>query len=71
MTREYATPVANEIGLQIRSLCPLKDVTSWLNMDETTKAIVIQAILDKFDIGDDFHNDLHSQQIVNKKTYTL
>ncbi|KAL7184287.1 hypothetical protein ACSBR2_026441 [Camellia fascicularis] len=32
-------------------------------MDETTKATVIQAVLDKFDVGDDFHNDLHAQQI--------
>ncbi|KAL7196660.1 hypothetical protein ACSBR1_036638 [Camellia fascicularis] len=47
MTRYYATPVANELGLQIRSLCPLKDVTSWLNMDETTKATVIQTVLEK------------------------
>ncbi|KAL7161697.1 hypothetical protein ACSBR2_042216 [Camellia fascicularis] len=57
MTRKYAIPATNELGLQIRSLCPLKDVKSWLNMDETTKAVVIQAVLDKFDIGDDFHND--------------
>ncbi|KAL7167894.1 hypothetical protein ACSBR2_038349 [Camellia fascicularis] len=63
MTGDYATPTANELGLQIRSMCPLKDVTSWLNMDETTKAIVIQAVLDKFDIGDDFHSDSQAQQI--------
>ncbi|KAL7254871.1 hypothetical protein ACSBR1_009092 [Camellia fascicularis] len=45
MTGEYATLVANEMGLQIRSLCPLKDVTLWLNIDETTKATIIQAVL--------------------------
>ncbi|KAL7183434.1 hypothetical protein ACSBR2_025774 [Camellia fascicularis] len=39
--------------------------------DETTKSAVIQAVLDKFEIGDDFHNDLQAQQIVNKKAYGL
>lgn len=45
MTRKYAILATNELGLQIRSLCPLKDVKSWLNMDKTTKAVVIQAVL--------------------------
>ncbi|GMP52286.1 hypothetical protein CsSME_00018171 [Camellia sinensis var. sinensis] len=48
MTGKYATPATNELGIQIRTLCPLKDVKSWLDLDETTKAIVIQGVLDKF-----------------------
>ncbi|KAL7221843.1 hypothetical protein ACSBR1_023730 [Camellia fascicularis] len=48
-------------------------------MDETTKATIIQDVLaidnigqyDKFDIGDDFHNDSQAQQIVNTKAYKL
>ncbi|KAL7179337.1 hypothetical protein ACSBR1_042680 [Camellia fascicularis] len=71
MTGKYATPATNELGIQIRTLCPLKDVKSWLDLDETTKATVIQAVLDKFQIGDDFHNDLQAQEIVNKKAYGL
>ncbi|CAL5403721.1 unnamed protein product [Camellia sinensis] len=71
MTGKYATPATNELGIQIRTLCPLKDVKSWLDLDETTKAAVIQAVLDKFQIGDDFHNDLQAQEIVNKKAYGL
>ncbi|GMP62294.1 hypothetical protein CsSME_00024450 [Camellia sinensis var. sinensis] len=71
MTGKYATPTTNELGIQIRSLCPVKDVKSWLDLDETTKSAVIQAVLDKFEIGDDFHNDLQAQQIVNKKAYGL
>ncbi|CAL5428865.1 unnamed protein product [Camellia sinensis] len=71
MTGKYATPATNELGIQIRTLCPLKDVKSWLDLDETTKAAVIQAVLDKFQIGDDFHNDLQAQEIVNKKAYVL
>ncbi|GMP69102.1 hypothetical protein CsSME_00028494 [Camellia sinensis var. sinensis] len=71
MTGKYATPATNELGIQIRTLCPLKDVKSWLDIDETTKAAVIQAVLDKFQIGDDFHNDLQAQEIVNKMAYGL
>ncbi|CAL5339954.1 unnamed protein product [Camellia sinensis] len=71
MTGKYATPATNELGIQIRTLCPLKDVKSWLDLDETTKAAVIQGVLDKFQIGEDFHNDLQAQEIVNKKAYGL
>ncbi|XP_028116159.1 uncharacterized protein LOC114313936 [Camellia sinensis] len=105
MTGKYATPATNELGIQIRTLCPLKDVKSWLDLDETTKAaIIIQGVLvtnitcpqdvivlcmlikrllfndynfnllclyDKFQIGDDFHNDLQAQEIMNKKAYGL
>ncbi|CAL5342100.1 unnamed protein product [Camellia sinensis] len=69
MTGKYSTPTTNELGIQIRTLCPLKDVKSWLDLDETTKAAVIQG--DKFQIGDDFHNDLQAQEIMNKKAYGL
>ncbi|CAL5399036.1 unnamed protein product [Camellia sinensis] len=71
MTGKYATPATNELGIQIRTLCPLKDVKSWLDLDETTKAAIIQGVLDKFQIGDDFRNDLQVQEIVNKKAYGL
>ncbi|CAL5413156.1 unnamed protein product [Camellia sinensis] len=71
MTGKYATPATNELGIQIRTLCPVKDVKSWLDLDETTKVAIIQAVLDKFQIGDDFHNDIQEQEIVNKKAYGL
>ncbi|GMQ03071.1 hypothetical protein CsSME_00049022 [Camellia sinensis var. sinensis] len=45
MTGKYATPATNELAIQIRSLCPVKDVKSWLDLDETTKSAVIQAVL--------------------------
>ncbi|CAL5381505.1 unnamed protein product [Camellia sinensis] len=61
MTSKYATPATNELGIQIRSLCPVKDVNSWLDLDETTKSAVIQPVLDQFEIGDDFYNDLQAQ----------
>ncbi|KAL7169732.1 hypothetical protein ACSBR2_034713 [Camellia fascicularis] len=41
MTGKYATPATNELGIQIRSLCPMKDVKAWLDLDETTKSVVI------------------------------
>ncbi|KAL7184470.1 hypothetical protein ACSBR2_026598 [Camellia fascicularis] len=71
MNGKYVTPVTNELGFQIRSLCPLKDVKSWLNINETNKVAIIQAVIEKFDIGDDFHNDSQAQRIVNKKAYVL
>ncbi|CAL5379149.1 unnamed protein product [Camellia sinensis] len=71
MTGKYATPATNELEIQIRSFCLVKGVKSWLDLDETTKSAVIQAVLDKFEIGDDFHDDLQAQQIVNKKAYGL
>ncbi|CAL5379179.1 unnamed protein product [Camellia sinensis] len=67
MAGKYATLATNELEIQIRSLCLVKDVKSWLDLDETTKSAIIQAVLDKFEIEDDFHNDLQAQQIVNKK----
>ncbi|CAL5420730.1 unnamed protein product [Camellia sinensis] len=45
MTGKYATPVTNELGIQIRTVCPVKFVKSWLDLDETTKSAVIQAVL--------------------------
>ncbi|THG16517.1 hypothetical protein TEA_009613 [Camellia sinensis var. sinensis] len=45
MTGKYATPATNKLGIQIKSLCPVKDVKSWLDLDETTKSAVIQAVL--------------------------
>ncbi|KAL7247531.1 hypothetical protein ACSBR2_002447 [Camellia fascicularis] len=71
MTGKYATPATNELGIQIKSLCPVKDVKLRLDLDETTKSSIIQAILDKFEIGDNFYNDLQAQHIVNKKAYGL
>ncbi|KAL7233133.1 hypothetical protein ACSBR1_016880 [Camellia fascicularis] len=71
MTGKYATPATNELGIQIRTLCPVKDVKSWLDLDESTKSAIIQVVLDEFQIGDDFHNDLQAQEIVNKKVYGL
>ncbi|CAL5420669.1 unnamed protein product [Camellia sinensis] len=45
ITRENATPATNELGLQIRRLCPLQSVKSWRKIDQTTKDAVIQAVL--------------------------
>ena len=45
MAGKYATPATNELGIQFRSLCPVKDVKSWVDLDETTKSAVIQAVL--------------------------
>ncbi|THG18969.1 hypothetical protein TEA_015283 [Camellia sinensis var. sinensis] len=71
ITGGNATPATNELGLQIRRLCPLQSMKSWRKIDQSTKDAVIQAVLDKFVIGDDFDNDEQAQQILNRKTYLL
>ncbi|CAL5384223.1 unnamed protein product [Camellia sinensis] len=71
ITGGNATPATNELGLQIRRLCPLQSVKSWTKINESTKDAVIQAVLDKFIIGDDFDNDEQAQQILDKKAYLL
>ncbi|CAL5343160.1 unnamed protein product [Camellia sinensis] len=71
ITGGNATPATNELGLQIRRLCPLQSVKSWTKINESTKDAVIQAVLDKFVIGDDFDNDEQAQQILDRKAYLL
>ncbi|KAL7240424.1 hypothetical protein ACSBR2_006137 [Camellia fascicularis] len=66
-----ATPVTNELGLQIRWLCPLQSMKSWRKIDQSTKDAVVQAVLDKFVIGEDFDNDEQAQQILDRKAYLL
>ncbi|KAL7241336.1 hypothetical protein ACSBR2_006873 [Camellia fascicularis] len=45
MTGGNATLAANELGLQIRRLCPLKGVKSWNKIDQSIKDAVVQAVL--------------------------
>ncbi|CAL5350313.1 unnamed protein product [Camellia sinensis] len=69
ITGGNATPATNELGLQIRRLCPLQSVKSWIKIDQSTKDAVVQE--DKFVIGDDFDNDEQAQQILDRKAYLL
>ena len=39
-----ASAVANEIGIQIRRMCPIQGIKSWSNVDEATKAAIIQVV---------------------------
>ncbi|CAL5332472.1 unnamed protein product [Camellia sinensis] len=39
-----ATPGSNEIGLQIRRMCLIQGVNSWIVADPATKAAVVQAV---------------------------
>ncbi|KAL7260460.1 hypothetical protein ACSBR1_006177 [Camellia fascicularis] len=66
-----ATPATNELGLQIRRLCPLKGVKSWKKIDKSIKDAVVQAVLDTFEIGEDFHTDQQAQEIIDTKAYLL
>ncbi|KAL7263865.1 hypothetical protein ACSBR1_001923 [Camellia fascicularis] len=71
ITGGNATPATNELGLQIRRLCPLQSVKSWRKIDQSTKDAVVQTVLDKFVIGDDFDNDEQAQEILDRKAYLL
>ncbi|KAL7161046.1 hypothetical protein ACSBR2_041654 [Camellia fascicularis] len=55
----------------IRRLCPLKGVKSWKKIDKSIKDAVVQAVLDTFEIGEDFHTDQQAQEIVDTKAYLL
>ncbi|KAI7990213.1 hypothetical protein LOK49_LG12G02794 [Camellia lanceoleosa] len=39
-----ATPRSNEIGIQVRRMCPIEGVSSWTVADSITKGDVVQAI---------------------------
>ncbi|XP_028112844.1 uncharacterized protein LOC114310943 [Camellia sinensis] len=71
ITGGNATPATNELGLQIRRLCPLQSVKSRRKIDQSTKDAVVQGMLDKFVIGDDFDNDEQAQEILDRKAYLL
>ncbi|KAL7202757.1 hypothetical protein ACSBR1_034261 [Camellia fascicularis] len=71
LTGGNATPATNELGLQIRQLCPLKGVKSWKKIDQSIKDAVVQAVLDTFEIGEDFHTDQQAQEIIDTKAYLL
>ncbi|KAL7234177.1 hypothetical protein ACSBR1_017716 [Camellia fascicularis] len=43
ITGGNAIPATNELGLQIRRLCPLQSVKSWRKIDQSTKDAVVQA----------------------------
>ncbi|GMP69146.1 hypothetical protein CsSME_00028518 [Camellia sinensis var. sinensis] len=66
-----ATPATNELGLQIRRLCPLKGVKSWKKIDHSIKDAIVQAMLDTFEISEDFHTDQQAQEIIDTKAYLL
>ncbi|KAL7173760.1 hypothetical protein ACSBR2_033088 [Camellia fascicularis] len=69
LTGGNATPATNELGLQIRRLCPLKGVKSWKKIDQSIKDAVVQA--DTIEIGEDFHTDQQAQEIIDTKAYLL
>ncbi|KAL7167412.1 hypothetical protein ACSBR2_037968 [Camellia fascicularis] len=71
LTGGNATPATNELGLQIRRLCPLKGVKLWKKMDQSIKDTVVQAVLDMFEIREDFHTDQQAQEIIDTKAYLL
>lgn len=52
-------------------MCPIQGVNSWTVADPMTKAAVVQAVRDKFEIGDNYKENSLSHQVVEKKGYVL
>ncbi|KAL7207789.1 hypothetical protein ACSBR1_029689 [Camellia fascicularis] len=63
--------VGKSTSTRIRRLCPLRGVKSWKKIDQSIKDAVVQAVLDKFEIGEDFHTDQQAQEIIDTKAYLL
>lgn len=47
---DNATPLANQIGVEVRATAPLQDVMYWDDIDDTLKKSIIQRVWDKFEI---------------------
>ncbi|KAJ6805438.1 uncharacterized protein M6B38_180485 [Iris pallida] len=47
---DNATPLANQIGVEVRAAAPLQDVMYWDDIDDTLKKSIIQRFRDKFEI---------------------
>ncbi|KAL7174427.1 hypothetical protein ACSBR2_033645 [Camellia fascicularis] len=67
LTGGNATPATNELGLQIRRLCPLKGVKSWKKIDQSIKDAVVQAVLADENGELDF-SEFYSKSHKSKKT---
>ncbi|KAF5950173.1 hypothetical protein HYC85_012166 [Camellia sinensis] len=66
-----ATSESNEIGLQIRRMCPIQGVNSWTVANPATKAAIVQVVRDKFEIEDNYEENSLSQKVVEMKCYVL
>ncbi|KAL7170378.1 hypothetical protein ACSBR2_035277 [Camellia fascicularis] len=48
-----------------------KGVKSWKKINQSIKDVVVQVMVDKFEIDEDFHIDEQAQEIVDTKAYLL
>ncbi|XP_038972755.1 uncharacterized protein LOC120104918 [Phoenix dactylifera] len=54
-----------------RRMCPIKGIPTWRHVDEATQSAIIQSVLDKFKISDDYYGNLVAQQAVHRKCYNI
>ncbi|XP_038978342.1 uncharacterized protein LOC113461311 isoform X1 [Phoenix dactylifera] len=66
-----APKVTSLLGVYIRRMCPIKGIPTWRHVDEATQSAIIQSVLDKFKISDDYHGNLVAQQAVHRKCYNI
>ncbi|KAH7840723.1 hypothetical protein Vadar_020696 [Vaccinium darrowii] len=59
------------LGVYLRMMCPIKNTPTWRHVDPATQSAVIQAVLDKCKISDDYHGNPIAQQAVHSKCYHM
>ncbi|KAG5527580.1 hypothetical protein RHGRI_028479 [Rhododendron griersonianum] len=59
------------LGVYIRRMAPIKNTLTWWDINEATQSIIIQVVLEKIKISDDYHNNQVAQKAVHAKCYRI
>ncbi|KAH7845904.1 hypothetical protein Vadar_007259 [Vaccinium darrowii] len=66
-----ASKATTLLGVYIRRMSPVKNTPTWWHIDEATQSAIIQSVLDKVNISDDYHNNPLAKKVVNRKCYRI
>ncbi|KAH7864468.1 hypothetical protein Vadar_029892 [Vaccinium darrowii] len=66
-----ASKATSLLGVYLRMMCPIKNTPTWRHVDPATQSAVIQAVLDKCKISDDYHGNPIAQQAIHSKCYHM
>ncbi|KAH7836698.1 hypothetical protein Vadar_004479 [Vaccinium darrowii] len=66
-----ASKATSLLGVYLRMMCPIKNTPTWSHVDPATQSAVIQAVLDKCKISDDYFGNPIAQQAVHSKCYHM
>ncbi|KAG5535935.1 hypothetical protein RHGRI_023647 [Rhododendron griersonianum] len=59
------------LGVYIRRMAPIKNTLTWWDISEAIQSAIIQAVLDKIKISDDYRNNQVAQKAVHAKCYRI